>query len=363
MANSKVERLVNLVICLLSTRQFLTAEKIRASVAGYDESGSDEAFSRMFERDKNELRDLGIPLETGMPSRFSTVEGYRINRDAYELPEIELTSAEAAAVAVAAALWESPELTSAAQGALLKLRAAGVQVDADPAGAITAMPTRSRGSEPVLGQVLAAVDTRRAVRFRHRSSPTDPWTERTVEPWGVVTVHGRWYLVGFDRDRGAPRTFRLSRIDDDVTAFGPAGVVRIPDGVDLRAHALTATTSGDVTGHARVWVADGRAFELRRLGTEHERRAVGDRPGTVLDVPVRSWEWIGRVIAGQGADALVLDPPELRAEVRRILTRVLATSTTATVGAVSNSGGGAVSNSGGGAVSNSGGGADRGESR
>lgn len=87
MANSKVERLVNLVICLLSTRQFLTAEKIRASVAGYDDSGSDEAFSRMFERDKNELRDLGIPLETGMPSRFSTVEGYRINRDAYELPD------------------------------------------------------------------------------------------------------------------------------------------------------------------------------------------------------------------------------------------------------------------------------------
>lgn len=74
MAISKVERLVNLVIALLSTRQFLTAEKIRASVAGYAECASDEAFSRMFERDKNELRDLGIPLETGLASRYSTVE-------------------------------------------------------------------------------------------------------------------------------------------------------------------------------------------------------------------------------------------------------------------------------------------------
>lgn len=107
---------MNLVICLLSTRQFLTAEKIRESVAGYADSASDEAFSRMFERDKNELRDLGVPLETGQASRFSTVEGYRINRNAYELPDIDLSQEESAAVAVAVQLWESPELTSAAQG-------------------------------------------------------------------------------------------------------------------------------------------------------------------------------------------------------------------------------------------------------
>ncbi|MEE2034964.1 helix-turn-helix transcriptional regulator [Rhodococcus chondri] len=328
MAISKVERLVNLVIALLSTRQFLTAEKIRASVAGYAECASDEAFSRMFERDKNELRDLGIPLETGMPSRFSTVEGYRINRDAYELPEIELTREETAAVAVAAALWDSPELTSAAQGALLKLRAAGVQVDPESAGTVTAVPARARGSEPALQKLLAAVDARRAVRFSHRSAPTDPWTDRTVEPWGVVTVHGRWYLVGHDRDRNAVRTFRLSRIGDDVDAVGPAGAVHIPEGVDLRARVLAATRGGEVAGSARVWVADGRAYELRRLGEEVRRRRIGERDGTVLDVPVRSWEWIGRVVAGQGADALVLDPPELRAEVQRILAGIVTGSAT-----------------------------------
>ena len=83
---------MNLVIALLSTRQFLSAERIRASVAGYEDSATDEAFSRMFERDKNELRDLGIPLEVGPVGRFSTLEGYRINRDAYELPDIDLSS-------------------------------------------------------------------------------------------------------------------------------------------------------------------------------------------------------------------------------------------------------------------------------
>lgn len=322
MAISKVERLVNLVIALLSTRQFVTAEKIRTSVAGYAECASDEAFSRMFERDKNELRDLGVPLETGLPSRLSTVEGYRINRDAYELPEIDLTREETAAVAVAAALWESPELTSAAQGALLKLRAAGVRVDSDHGEVVAPLPPRARGSEPALTALLAAIDARRAVQFTHRSSPTDPWATRVVEPWGVVTVHGRWYVVGHDRDRDAVRTFRLSRIGDDVTAIGPAGAVQIPEDIDLRARVLAATSPADVTGTATIWVAEGRAYEIRRLGRVVEPRLVGGRDGTVLTVPVRSWSWIARIIAGHGADALVMEPAELRREVLRILTAV-----------------------------------------
>src|SRR5271155_998129 len=157
MATSKVERLVNLVIALLSSRGYITAEKIRSSVAGYSESPSAEAFSRMFERDKNELRDLGIPLEVGRVSALDPTEGYRINRDAYALPPVELTPDEAAAVAVATQLWESPELITATQGALLKLRAAGVDVDplapiaiAPPAGSVGL-----RGSEDVLGALLS----------------------------------------------------------------------------------------------------------------------------------------------------------------------------------------------------------------
>ena len=108
MATKKVERLTNLFIALLTTRGYLTAEKIRDTVIGYDDCPSDDAFSRMFERDKSELRDLGIPVETGRTSIFDTIDGYRIKRDAYALPDIDLTPEEAAAVAVATTLWESP---------------------------------------------------------------------------------------------------------------------------------------------------------------------------------------------------------------------------------------------------------------
>ncbi|MCV7093214.1 YafY family transcriptional regulator, partial [Mycobacterium interjectum] len=222
MATSKVERLVNLVIALLSTRGYITAEKIRSSVAGYSDSPSAEAFSRMFERDKNELRDLGIPLEVGRVSVTDPAEGYRINRDAYALPPVGLTPDEAAAVAVATQLWESPELITATQGALLKLRAAGVDVDPDAPVAIAspAGVPGLRGSEDVLGILLSAIDSRQAVQFPHRPSRAEPYTTRTVEPWGVVTEKGRWYLVGHDRDREATRTFRLSRIGPDVTPIG-----------------------------------------------------------------------------------------------------------------------------------------------
>ncbi|MGB2718898.1 MAG: WYL domain-containing protein, partial [Rhodococcus sp. (in: high G+C Gram-positive bacteria)] len=251
MATTKVERLMNLVICLLSTRQFLTAEWIRESVAGYDDSTSHEAFSRMFERDKNELRDLGVPLETGTATRFGGVEGYRINRDAYELPDIDLTSEESAAVAVAVKLWESPELTSAAQSALLKLRAAGIQVDQnESAAAVTAVPARTRGSEPALGALLAAIDDGKSVRFQHRPSLTEPFTTRTVQPWGVVTFRGRWYLVGHDVDRDDTRTFRLSRIGDEVKSFGTPQSVRKPDGVDLQDIVRRVAGTSSVSGTA-----------------------------------------------------------------------------------------------------------------
>ena len=317
MAISKVERLVNLVIALLSTRGYITAEKIRSSVAGYSDSPSAEAFSRMFERDKNELRDLGIPLEVGRVSVTDPTEGYRINRDAYALRPVELTPDEAAAVAVATQLWESPELITATQGALLKLRAAGVDVDPDAPVAIAspAGVPGLRGSEEVLGTLLSAIDSRQAVQFPHRPSRAAPYTTRTVEPWGVVTERGRWYLVGHDRDRDATRTFRLSRIGAEVTPIGPPGAVTVPDGVDLRKIVAQTVSEWPTGGQARVWVADGRATALRRAGRSTGAHRLGGRDGEVIELDIGSADGLAREIAGYGADAVVLEPRSLRDDV------------------------------------------------
>lgn len=309
---------MNLVIALLSTRTFLPAEKIRKIVAGYAESSSDEAFSRMFERDKNELRDLGIPLETGRVSAYDPTEGYRINRDAYALPAVELTADEAAAVAVATQLWESPELITVTQGALLKLRAAGVDVDAADAGVAitsTAALPGLRGSQKVLGILLSAIDSGQAVKFGHRPSRSEPYTERTVEPWGVVTHRGRWYLVGHDRDRDATRTFRLSRIGDEVTAIGPPGAVHRPNDVDLREIVRRVVSEMPTGAQARVWVADGRGTALRRQATVVGPRTHGGRTGEEIVIDIGTPDRVAREIASYGADAVALEPQSLRDDV------------------------------------------------
>ncbi|MCW2717244.1 MAG: putative transcriptional regulator protein [Pseudonocardia sp.] len=312
-SSARAERLVNLVLCLLSTRQFLTAERIRGIVPGYADAPGDEAFFRMFERDKTELRELGVPLETGRRSSFDTVDGYRIARQDYELGEIDLDTDEAAAVALAARLWDSPELAAPAQGALLKLRAAGVEVDEDQGR----VQPHVRAGEPAFAPLLAAVQAGRAVTFDHRrGGPGGEVAHRTVEPWGVVSWRGRWYLVGFDRDRDAPRSFRVSRIIEPIRAIGPQGAVKVPPGVDLMGMVRRNVDPPPVVGTARVWVAAGRGYGLRRLGTVVGPRTHGGRPGDELELELRGNDAVARWLAGHGPDVVALSPPELVEQVR-----------------------------------------------
>ncbi|MFD0804124.1 helix-turn-helix transcriptional regulator, partial [Streptomonospora algeriensis] len=213
MSRKKTERQLNLVICLLATRRFLTAREIRSTVAGYEDAETDAAFKRMFERDKRELRDSGIPIETGGGDLWSGEEGYRILRAHYRLPEIELLPDEAAVLGLAARAWRHAALGEAAANAILKLRAAGVPVDTDAAPALT----------PVLGTeesaflpIWQAVRDRRPVSFDYRKPGDEAARRRRLEPWGVVNVHGHWYVAGYDRDRRDRRVFRLGRIAGEV---------------------------------------------------------------------------------------------------------------------------------------------------
>jgi proteasome accessory factor B len=324
MAAKRAERLVNLVIALLSTRQYVTAARIRATVPGYEaDDGSDradEAFKRMFERDKAELREMGVPLETGRTSAFDTEDGYRIARADYELPEIRLTGEEAAAVGLALRLWESAQMAGAAHGALVKLKAAGIDVDSS-----RAIPLQPRldGGEPAFEPCYAAARDRRALTFDYQRPDEDVPGRRRVQPWGVVAWHGRWYLVGHDLDRGAERVFRLSRVVGMPKASGPAGAFEPPADLDL-----AVVVAGQVGGTEHVVVVrarPGTAIGLRRhatpLGPEAGAPDSGDdrlqlrttEPGRLADQ-----------IAAYGADVLVESPAEVRDAVIGRLTRLAA---------------------------------------
>ncbi len=315
MATVRAERLVNLVLCLLSTRQYLTAERIRSIVPGYADATSDEAFFRMFERDKAELRDLGVPLETGRNSAFDHTDGYRIARRDYELGDIDLEPDEAAAVALAARLWDSPELTGAARGALLKLRAAGIDVEE---GATAAIEPRIRTGEPAFPDLLAAVQQGRAVAFDYRRPGSTRVQRREVEPWGVVSWRGRWYVVGHDHVRDARRCFRLSRIVGDVEVTGPPGQVQSPPDADLLRIVAGEEQSAPPGTTARLWVAADRGQGLRRRAERVESREVDGRRGDVLDLDLPYPESAAGWIAGFGPDVAVLEPDTLRKAVYEI---------------------------------------------
>ena len=168
MSKRRTERLLGLVVsCSLPALPDRGADPRRG--AGYPEQ--DEAFKRMFERDKEELRDLGMPLETGAIHPFDDDLGYRIRRQDYELPEIQLEPDEVAVLGLASRVWQRAELAGAAAGALLKLRAAGMD------GRGRRSRTGPQGIEPRLGTPEAAfgplweaVRDRRPVTFSYRAA-------------------------------------------------------------------------------------------------------------------------------------------------------------------------------------------------
>jgi proteasome accessory factor B len=319
MAARRQQRLVNLVLLLLSTRQFITAERIRDTVEGYevseDASNPDEAFKRSFERDKAELRELGIPLETGRNSAFDTDDGYRIARKDFELPPIEFTADEAAAVGLAARLWSSATLATEARTALIKLRAAGIEIE-EPSGA-DALPLLA-GNEPTLPDLVAAVSGKRVVQFKHRKPYADADEKRTLEPWGVLSWRGRWYVVGHDRNRAEVRSFRLDRIAGEIKVLGGAAKTNRPDGLNMLDLVRGANQQPGET--ARVRVRTGRAGQLHRLAagvSADGDSADGDHE--ILRFEYRDTDRLAGLIAAAGSDALALEPPELRKAVMALL--------------------------------------------
>jgi proteasome accessory factor B len=303
MSARKTERLLNLVICLLATRRYLSAEQIRRTVAGYEELG-DEAFKRKFERDKEDLRDLGIPLQTGSDSSFDDEPGYRIPRDDYSLPAVSFEPAELAALGIAARTWQQASLGSAASGALLKLRAAGVDVDeAVP----VAIETRVATSEPAFEPLRICAAERRPVAFDYR----DPGATRHVDPWGLVSWHGRWYLVGHDRDKKDSRVFRVSRIVGDVRPDGAPGSIVVPDDLDIRGM-LSRVIDEPARVTAVLRVRDGAAVALRRRAISVVAAGAGWDDVTLTAPDAQR---IADEAAGFGADVVVLEPVEVRAAV------------------------------------------------
>src|SRR6195952_2152234 len=260
MTARKSERLLNLLITLLVSRTYVTKERLRTVVEPYREAG-DDAFEKMFERDKEELRSLGIPIEVGYVDRaFEDEPGYRIARSAFELPDIDLEPEEAAVIGLAARVWQHAGLAAATSDALVKLKAAGVTVDRT---ALNVVQPQLTAEEPAFEPLWDATRTRTPVSFDYRTAGGQRVATRHLQPWGVVSFRGRWYVAGHDTDRAESRVFRLSRVQGEVTHDGTAGSYDVPPDTDLRGLTQSlAPPAADRTGE--VLVRRGAGQGLRR---------------------------------------------------------------------------------------------------
>ncbi len=315
MTQRKSERIINLTIALLSARRFVTREHLRDAVEGYAGLG-DAAFERTFERDKDELRAMGVPIETGSNSiLFDDEYGYRIPRSDFELQPIEFTAEEAAVVALAGETWEQAALAASTRRALVKLAAAGVQPRGAVEGLTGLIRTPLAAREPAFEPMWNAVLTRSRVEFHYRDHRL-----RRLEPWVIASAKGRWYVTGYDLDRRAPRIFRLSRIEDVPEIVAGPDAFQVPADVDARALAksLEPPTPRET---AVVAIRVGAAPTLRRRGQEIE---LGDD----ADIPSSDWRageefaayrvgyadpnsFVGEVCS-HGADVVVVEPIEVR---------------------------------------------------
>jgi proteasome accessory factor B len=211
MASRKNERLINLTIALLATKRFLTKSEIFRTIEGYE--GSPESKERMFERDKDDLRRIGIVIDVqGVDPGFEDEPGYRIHPDTYSLNLGELNGAEVALLSLAAEAWRGAALNVPAQSALVKLRSLGIASDFD---ALPNLSPRLHVKSPNFVPLTRAIADQITVVFNYPSAHLQE-ERRTVNPFGLGSRQGNWYLVGYDKIRADMRTFRLDRIIGQV---------------------------------------------------------------------------------------------------------------------------------------------------
>lgn len=321
MSAKKSERLLNLLIMLLVQRRPVPKHRIRAAL--YPDTVGD-AFDKMFERDKDELRALGVPVELASVDAVFDEPGYLVRSDEFLVPDLQLEADEAAILAVAGRVWQHARFSADTRAGLQKLAALGVDVDEN---ALEVALPQLAVEEPAFEVFWDASQHRIPLRFDYARPGQDPVT-RTVEPWGVVRSSGRWYLVGHDRDRSAQRTFRLSRVVGEPTPAGKPGSYTVPPEADLRAVAeRLAPPNPDVV--VTVLLRPERGHQIRRQATRTELDVTGG-PGS----PDEPWDRVefvahrSRVIETVlllGADAVLVEPADLREELVRRLRSSLPT--------------------------------------
>ncbi|WP_243062936.1 YafY family protein [Humibacter sp. RRB41] len=302
------ERLFSLVLALVATESGLTKNEILSSVQGYNsryrEGGDNSALERQFERDKDDIRELGVPLETvedpGDPGNNQALR-YRIPKTGYDLPsDITFSPQEMTLLLLAARVWREGSLSAESRRAIMKLRTLGVEAD-DP---VVGYAPRLRTREAAFGPFEIALERNAVVQFEYLKPGEPAPTKRVVEPLALVQFHGRWLLQGHDRGADGPRTFLLSRVIGQPRVTQTTFTRR---GTDFAARAIDQLEEIWLRNVAEVDVVPDTDARLR-LSKREDTEVTDD--GHLL-VHYSDLALLADELAGYGPEARVLSPQSL----------------------------------------------------
>lgn len=320
------ERLFSLVLALLATETGLTKNEVLSTVQGYRQrfaSGGDNTnLERQFERDKDDIRELGVPLETiDSPGQAGNNQNlrYRIPRGSYELPEdITFSAEETTLLNLAAMVWREGSLSRESRRAVMKLRGLGLVSDEPVLGYTPRLRVRDAAFEPL----RTALDKNAIVRFAYLKPGEGEARVREVAPLALVQHQGRWHLHAEEArtSESQPRitkTFLLRRIVSQIATTG----------------ATFPAPKGDQTARAlreleEVW--DSHTADVEVVGDSdaatrlHKRRGSVELPSGALRLHYSDANIFADELASYGPEVLVLSPPALRSAVLTRLRQTLA---------------------------------------
>jgi proteasome accessory factor B len=294
----KIERLVNLTIALLATKRFLTKSEIFRTVEGYE--GTPETKERMFERDKDDLRALGIEIAVGsFDPVFLDEAGYKINTETYQMDLGVLTPLDLSILSLAATFWQGAALDDAAQKVIRKLHSIGIVVDLLE---VPAIPSRLANSGQDIAVISNAISDKSLIEFDYISSDLNS-ERRSAIPFALATHSGFWYVACVDQTQQDVRIFRLDRISGRVEKRFNRTEFAAPKNFDF----FTSLTGSQTNELAVFDVRKGKGQIIRNMSVSTQDLGEWDR----LKIPIITLENLRSLALWHGDDVHVQSPPEL----------------------------------------------------
>jgi len=298
MVSRKSERLINLTIALLATKRFITKSEIFKTIDGYE--GSSESKERMFERDKDDLRSLGIEIEVGsFDPLFNDEAGYRIKQERYQLDLGDVTALEISLLSLAAQAWQGASLDDAAQRALVKLNSLGIAVDEENISDSTPFFSDGGLDLPIITRAIAE---HQILEFTYRNYELSEEV-RSVVPIGLSTRSGFWYFTGVDQSIEEIRTFRFDRVIGNFTVKKGPKNFETPENFDSK-----RIFERDIDTHAVIDIRRGKGTSLRALSASTKSKGEWDQ----VQIPILDVRTLSALILWHGDDVYVHSPIELR---------------------------------------------------